>query len=155
MKKIAKKMRRRWRAFVNRPRLKFPHATVRRGTVTVGDGTVIGRVEIDCTGDVAVGRNCVISDGVKVFTHSHLFLEGIVPDISREKRISITGIVIGDNVYIGEGAVILPQVDSIADDSIIGAAAVLTKNVGPKEKWAGNPARKIGYRSEAAAEKGD
>jgi len=49
-------------------------------------------------------------------------------------------------VGIGYGALILPQVESIGSHSAIGAGSVLTKNVGTKEIWAGNPARKIKER---------
>ena len=55
-------------------------------------------------------------------------------------------IVIGKNVYIGEKAVILPQVERTEDYAIIAAFAVVTKNVAYGEIWAGNPAKKIGER---------
>ncbi len=106
----------------------------------------MGRVEIDCTGDVTIGRHCILSDGAKLLTHSHVFLEGHVPNIVEEKQITITSIAVGDNVYIGEGAIILPQVDMIGESAIIGAGAVLTKDAGPGEIWAGNPARMVGRR---------
>ena len=146
MRELVKSIRRKWRAYRNRPRVRYPHGTQHRGALTVGEGSIVGRVEIDCTGDVAIGDRCILSDGVKIFTHSHVFLEGSVPDITAEKGINVARLTIGDNVYVGEDSMILPQVGEIGDSAIIGARAVLTKKVGPREIWAGNPARKVGER---------
>ncbi|MFK7848597.1 MAG: acyltransferase [Rhodothermales bacterium] len=48
---------------------------------------------------------------------------------------------IDDNVYIGSNATILPV--SICSDVVIGAGAVVTKNITKPGKYAGNPARKL------------
>ncbi|MCE2572593.1 acyltransferase [Motilimonas eburnea] len=47
---------------------------------------------------------------------------------------------IGDNVFLGAGAIVLPGV-YIGNDAIIGAGSVVTKNVEPKTVVAGNPAK--------------
>ena len=57
--------------------------------------------------------------------------------------------VIGNDVWIGRDATILPGV-TIADGAVIGAHSVVTKDVGPYEVIAGNPARAIRTRFEAA-----
>jgi maltose O-acetyltransferase len=49
---------------------------------------------------------------------------------------------IGENVWIGGGALLLPGV-RIGKDAVIGAGAVVTRNVGPGETVAGNPARPL------------
>lgn len=51
-------------------------------------------------------------------------------------------IVLGDNVWLGCHVVVLPGV-KIGNDAIIGAGAVVTKDVPAGETWAGVPARKI------------
>lgn len=51
-------------------------------------------------------------------------------------------ITVGRNVWIGGGALILPGVD-IGDDAIIGAGAVVTRDVAPGTTVAGNPARPL------------
>jgi chloramphenicol O-acetyltransferase type B len=53
--------------------------------------------------------------------------------------------VVGNDVWIGVEALILPGV-KIADGAIIGARSVVTKNVGPYEVCAGNPAKLIRKR---------
>lgn len=55
-------------------------------------------------------------------------------------------VIIGDRVWIGYGALILPGV-TIGEGAVIGAGAVVTCNVGAFEIVAGNPARKIGERT--------
>ena len=52
---------------------------------------------------------------------------------------------IGNDVWIGEGCKIKSGV-RIEDGAIIGMGAVLTKDVGPYEIWAGNPAKLIRKR---------
>jgi carbonic anhydrase/acetyltransferase-like protein (isoleucine patch superfamily) len=53
--------------------------------------------------------------------------------------------VIGNDVYIGVGAIVLSGV-SIGDGAVVGAGAVVTKSVEPYAIVAGNPARLVRYR---------
>ena len=55
------------------------------------------------------------------------------------------GVVIGDDVWIGANCVILDGV-IIGDGVIVGAGSIVTKDIPPYDKWAGNPAKKIGER---------
>lgn len=55
-------------------------------------------------------------------------------------------VVIGDYVWIGFGAIVLPGV-TIGEGAVIGAGAVVTKDVEPYTIVAGNPARPIGMRT--------
>ena len=54
-------------------------------------------------------------------------------------------VVIGNDVWIGAGATILPGVQ-IADGSVVGAGAVVNRNVEADEIVAGIPAKVIGQR---------
>lgn len=54
-------------------------------------------------------------------------------------------VVIGSDVWIGDGAVVMPGV-TIADGAVVGANAVVTRDVGAYEIVAGVPARPIGRR---------
>ena len=49
--------------------------------------------------------------------------------------------IIGDNVSIGSNATILPV--DICNDVVIGAGAVVTKNITEPGTYAGNPVKKI------------
>ena len=52
---------------------------------------------------------------------------------------------IGNDIWIGARVTILPGVH-VGDGSVIGAGAVVTKDVEPYSIVAGNPAKKIGSR---------
>jgi acetyltransferase-like isoleucine patch superfamily enzyme len=56
-------------------------------------------------------------------------------------------ILIGNDVWIGFGSIILSGVE-IGDGSIIGAGSVVSKDVEPYSIYVGNPAKKIGQRFE-------
>jgi acetyltransferase-like isoleucine patch superfamily enzyme len=47
---------------------------------------------------------------------------------------------------------VLYQATHLPDGFVLGAGSVLTKNPGPFEIWAGNPARKVGERKKMARE---
>lgn len=53
--------------------------------------------------------------------------------------------VIGNDVWIGTRSIILGGIN-IGDGAVIGAGSVVTKDIGPYEIWAGNPARFIRKR---------
>jgi maltose O-acetyltransferase len=55
-------------------------------------------------------------------------------------------VLIGDHVWIGYRAIILPGV-KIGEGAVVGAGAVVTNDVNPFSIVAGNPARKIGERN--------
>jgi acetyltransferase-like isoleucine patch superfamily enzyme len=61
-------------------------------------------------------------------------------------------IVIGDCVLIGSRCYINPGV-AIGDGAVIAPGSVVTKDVGPLEVWAGNPARKIAHRTQGVPAK--
>jgi carbonic anhydrase/acetyltransferase-like protein (isoleucine patch superfamily) len=114
------------------------------------------------TGEVLVGANSTINpfavvrgritlgDGVRIGAHSSLlaFNHGTAPDqpIYQQPHTSL-GIVVGDDVWIGSNALILDGV-TVGSHSIIGAGAVVTKDVDEWAVVAGNPARKLRDRRE-------
>ena len=85
---------------------------------------------------VTIGSNCFIGHGVMFI--NDLFIEG-GPARGNKNLWKCT--VVGDNVSIGSNATILPV--TICDDVVIGAGAVVTKNIVLPGVYAGNPAKKI------------
>ncbi len=85
---------------------------------------------------VTIGENCFIGHGV-VFIND-LFIDGgpAMGDKSKWKKTFI-----GNNVSIGSNATILPV--NICDNVVIGAGAVVTKDIEFPGKYIGNPAKKI------------
>jgi acetyltransferase-like isoleucine patch superfamily enzyme len=100
-------------------------------------------VFFDTSGDINIGKGVSIHRNVTIFTHEH--------DHSRDVPIHgsdgiISNLEIGDDVFIGAGAIILSKVNKIGTGAVIGAGSVLTKDVGEYEIWAGNPAKFIRHR---------
>lgn len=79
---------------------------------------------------------------------SPVFYEGrdsVKAKFSTHKRQSAKRVVIGHDVWIGRSAIVLPGVE-IGIGAVVGAGAIVTKNVPPYAIVAGNPARLIRYR---------
>jgi acetyltransferase-like isoleucine patch superfamily enzyme len=109
-----------------------PFVEIQR-SVTIGDRCKIQSHSFICE-LVNIGNDCFIGHGV-MFVND-LFSEGgpAAGDKSKWKNTSI-----GNNVSIGSNASILPV--DICDDVVIGAGAVVTKNITKPGIYAGNPAR--------------
>lgn len=108
---------------------------------------------IDCTGSIRIGPWCNIAARSRIYTHDHIHF-GKTPLLKTEEN---HGVVwqdkyIGSDVWIADGAIVLYQVTHIPDGVIVGAGAVLTKNPGPYEIWAGNPAVRVGVREDVEQE---
>lgn len=83
---------------------------------------------------------------------SPVFYEGrdsVKAKFSTHRRDPVKRVLIGHDVWIGRSAVVLPGV-VIGNGAVVGAGAVVTKSVPPYAIVAGNPARLIRYRFDAA-----
>ncbi|MCQ2975598.1 MAG: acyltransferase [Bacteroidales bacterium] len=90
---------------------------------------------IDCYNHIKIGDFCAIADGVKIRdSNNHNVLEN--------DFIQTEEIIIGDHVWIGMNAIVLPGVH-IGDGSIVAAGAVVTRDVEKNTMVAGVPARCI------------
>jgi acetyltransferase-like isoleucine patch superfamily enzyme len=85
---------------------------------------------------VAIGSDCFIGHGV-MFINDRFENGGPAP----RDRSLLTPTKIGNQVSIGSNATILPV--SICDRVVIGAGAVVTKDIDQPGTYAGNPARKL------------
>ncbi|MGO2073911.1 sugar O-acetyltransferase [Pseudoalteromonas sp. AOP31-A2-14] len=111
--------------------------------ITIGDRTFIN---INCTvldapiseGTITIGNDCLIGPNVQLLAVSH----AVNPTERLNKESFTNPISIGNNVWIGAGAIILAGV-SIGDNAVVGAGSVVTKDVAPRCAVAGNPAVKI------------
>ncbi|MGC9377946.1 sugar O-acetyltransferase [Streptomyces sp. MH13] len=87
---------------------------------------------------ITIGEDCQIGPGVQLLTPTHPLEAGP----RRDKLEAARPITIGDNVWLGGGAVVLPGV-TIGDNAVIGAGAVVTKDVPANVVAVGNPARPV------------
>ena len=88
---------------------------------------------------VTIGEDCFIGHGVMFVNDT--FSTGGPAGGRKELWRSTT---IGNRVSIGSGATILPV--SICDDVVVGAGAVVTKDIMVSGTYAGNPARLLTHR---------
>lgn len=114
--------------------------------IAIGDDTILGeKITLDgrkqlpnSEGGIEIGSHTDIASEVMIWSSQH--------DVNDPKFSAIEKkVTIGDYVFIGPRAIILPDVN-IGTGAIIAAGAVVTKNVPDYEIWAGVPARKIGER---------
>jgi acetyltransferase-like isoleucine patch superfamily enzyme len=111
-----------------------PFTEIQQGAV-IGNHCRIQSHSFICEG-VTIGDHCFIGHGVMFI--NDLFQDGgpAEGDKSKWKKT-----IIGNHVSIGSNATILPV--EICDHVVIGAGAVVTKNITGPGQYAGNPARKI------------
>ena len=104
----------------------------------IGSGTAYSLANLDGIAPqlIRIGRDCVLAPHCVVITHDASY----VPTLGRYRFAPVE---IGDRVFIGYGAVVMPGL-TIGSDSVIGAGAVVTKSVPPNTVVAGIPARVIG-----------
>lgn len=103
-------------------------------------------VYFDNSSDIEIGQGCAFSRHVMIYTHEHYHDELTIFEAMDQKGVKIFPKIIEDDVYIGAGAIILAGCQKIGRGAVIGAGAVVTRDVPPYEIWAGNPARFIGNR---------
>ncbi|GHE35970.1 sugar O-acetyltransferase [Streptomyces cellulosae] len=87
---------------------------------------------------ITIGEDCQIGPNVQLLTPTH----PVEPQPRRDKLEAARPITIGDNVWIGGGAIVCPGV-TIGDNAVIGAGAVVTKDVPANVVAVGNPARPV------------
>ncbi|QNA44977.1 acyltransferase [Lacibacter sediminis] len=111
-----------------------PFTEIQKGVV-IGNNCRIQSHSFICE-LVTIGNDCFIGHGVMFINDTFSYGKPAGGDHSKWKKTSI-----GNNVSIGSNATILPV--SICDEVVIGAGAVVTKDITKKGTYAGNPAKKL------------
>lgn len=101
-----------------------------------------------------IGKYCSFAPGIKIFNANHppeyIFLHAFMYNTTlglvKKEPFVRTKLTIGNDVWIGANAIILPSVTNIGDGSVIGAGSIVTKNVPDFAIVVGNPAKIIKYR---------
>jgi maltose O-acetyltransferase len=107
--------------------------------LAVGDGSFVGRAEIQLLENVTIGRCVVVNDGVRILTGSHDVDSASFKAVSAPVKIC-------DYAWICTGSTLLPGT-TVFEGGVVAAGAVVTKNV---EAWtvvAGNPAKPVKKRA--------
>ncbi len=110
----------------------------------IGDYVRIGRgFHLNCLGGIRIGVNTQVSRNVTIYSSNHNYDSEVAVPYDDTYRLS--PVEIGESVWIGMGASILPGV-TIGDGAIIGMGAVVTKSVAAGEVVAGVPQRTVKRR---------
>ena len=85
---------------------------------------------------ITIGEDCQIGPNVQLLTPTH----PVAPQPRRDRLEAARPITIGNNVWLGGGVIVCPGV-TIGDDSVIGAGAVVVRDIPAGVIAVGNPAR--------------
>lgn len=110
--------------------------------LVIGDGCSFGRLcGIGCIGEVVIGDRVLASASVFISDSYHGYDDAkravIDQPMSEPERV-----VVGSNSFLGLGAMILPGV-TIGEQAYVGAGAVVTSDVPARSLVVGNPARVV------------
>jgi maltose O-acetyltransferase len=112
--------------------------------IEIGDNAGIG---VNCIIRRAIiGRNVMMGPDVVFVNQNHNFSDPDKP-LQEQGYAESEPVVIGDNTWIGTRVIILPGC-RIGKNAIIGAGAVVTKDIPDYAIMAGNPARIIKFRKD-------
>lgn len=126
-----------------------PTAILREGeNITIGDNCLINHNNLlqagkSHYGTITIGNYVHTGVNVMILAFNHGFYTRDIP--TKEQDYEDAPVVIGDDVWIGAGSIILAGV-TIGQGAVIGAGSVVTKDVPPYSIVAGIPASVIKYR---------
>ena len=123
------------------------------GSITVGDWTAFNhRAHINAAvgGNIVIGNNCPIGPGVVMRTANHNYMRSGTN--IQDQGNDFADIVIENDVWIGANAVILGGVH-IGRGAVVGAGAVVTKDIPSMAIAVGVPAKVIKFRGNGVADK--
>lgn len=120
-----------------------------RGVVSSADGPaaplvledrvqINPEVHLDHTGELRIGEGTLISEDAVLYTHDHGLDPYSVPAIWPKT--------VGREVWIGMRSIVLASCQFIGDRAVIGAGAIVTRDVPAGAVVAGAPARIVGWR---------
>ncbi|MCK4234765.1 hypothetical protein KAX75_10070 [candidate division WOR-3 bacterium] len=95
-------------------------------------------------GGIEIGKYTAMGHHVAIITYTHVFEDPAIP--LRFQGGELKKVSIGEGVWLGTHAVVLPGVN-IGDNSVVGAGAVVTTDIPPYSIAVGVPAKVIKKRS--------
>jgi maltose O-acetyltransferase len=118
-------------------------------SVFLGDRSELG-INCELYGEVHIGNCVMMGPQVVVWTTNHRFDRVDIPMVDQGNG-QMRPVVIGDDVWIGTRAIILPGV-RIGQGAVVGAGAVVSKDVPSWAVVVGNPAKVVRLRKQISAD---
>ncbi len=120
--------------------------------VKIGDYSGIG-INAKIADDVTIGKYVMMGPDCIIYTNNHAYSDLNTPMMFQGKTES-KPVTIGNDVWIGSRVTIMPGV-SIGNGSVIGASAVVTKDVPDYAIVGGVPSKVLKYRNSIAGDKNE
>jgi acetyltransferase-like isoleucine patch superfamily enzyme len=119
---------------------------IQGGEITIGRNTHIqARCNLTAAlGGIHIGDNVQIAPNCAFYPYQHGFSDPATP-IARQPITSKGDIIIEDDAWLGVGVIVMDNV-TIGRGAVIGAGAVVTKDIPPLAIAVGAPAKVVGYR---------
>jgi len=115
-----------------------------KGSIKIGKDSYIGPNSILFgAGEIEIGDNVMLGPGVICVSHQHGFQES--SKVMQDQPMEFGKIIVEDDVWVGSNAVVLPNI-KISRGSIIGAGAVVTRDIPSFSIAVGVPAKVIKAR---------
>lgn len=109
--------------------------------LTIGDGTLIDRLlHLACVGEIEIGEDVLIGERTLIGDTYHDYMDPDAPIL--EQAVAPRKVTIERRAHLGLNVIVMPGV-TIGQEAIVGAGAVVTRDVPPRTVVVGNPARVV------------
>ena len=117
----------------------FKLACSSNSNLVIGNNSIIESHKIDLRQKVIIGNNVIVNKGTTIIRQSHNI---------NSSHFELTGndLLIEDFAWLTTNTLIAPSCKIIGKGTVLAAGAVLSKDTGHGEVWAGNPAKVIRKR---------
>jgi acetyltransferase-like isoleucine patch superfamily enzyme len=119
------------------------------GNIAIGENCTFSNfVILDAHDRISIGDDCMFANNTTIATATHDYSVDPMNSRNITKPVSV-----GNNVWFGIGATVLPGV-TIGDGAVIGARSLVTRDVPPRAIVTGTPAKVVKYRPDPIGEVG-
>ncbi len=113
------------------------------GRIVFGDDAGCSFATISSRSSVTLGNRVALGANTRIYDHDFHPVDPVLRARDACSNVTTRPVSIGDDVFVGAQALILKGV-TIGARAVIGAGAVVARDVPEGEIWAGNPARAVG-----------
>lgn len=106
--------------------------------LVVGNDSIVEATDLDLRGKIIIGNHCIVNGKVEILRVSHY-----IEDDRKFTTKYYPPLVVGDYCWLATGCKILPSCCNIAENTVIGAYSVCTKDTLANSVYSGFPATKL------------